>query len=169
MASMTSGKLVNVPRLRRRSVSSLNQRSTRLSQELDVGVKCRCQRARRGWASQSRISGALWADRLSRTTWMSCRSEHPGAEHDVGWRCVAVHTEEEEGVDRVEGIADLASRQVVEKCLLLLRVAKRRRRELVDPSNLHQLVECGWDPVFLGSLPTSTFQTIDSPLDLHKA
>ncbi len=31
--------LVKTPRRRRRSVSSLNQRSIRLSQELDVGVK----------------------------------------------------------------------------------------------------------------------------------
>jgi hypothetical protein len=30
----------------------LNQRSTKLSQELDVGMKWRCQRLRRGWASQ---------------------------------------------------------------------------------------------------------------------
>src|SRR5664280_2930280 len=53
------------------SVSSLSHRSIRFSHELEVGVECRCQRARarRGWASHVLISGALCADRLSRITW----------------------------------------------------------------------------------------------------
>ena len=38
MASERSLTLVKVPRRNRRSVSSLNHRSIRLSQELDVGV-----------------------------------------------------------------------------------------------------------------------------------
>ena len=49
MAASSSETLVNTPRRRRRSVSSLNQRSMRLVQELDVGVKCRCQRRRSRW------------------------------------------------------------------------------------------------------------------------
>lgn len=36
MASIRLGALVNVPRRRRRSVSSLNQRTTRFNHELDV-------------------------------------------------------------------------------------------------------------------------------------
>ena len=48
IALVRSATLVNAPRRRRLSVSSLNHRSTRLVQELEVGVKCSCQRARRG-------------------------------------------------------------------------------------------------------------------------
>src|SRR5674476_287747 len=69
MASMSLGTLVKTPRRSRLSVSSLNHRSMRFTQELDVGVKCRCQRLRSRWLSHLVISGALWADRLSRTTW----------------------------------------------------------------------------------------------------
>ena len=69
IASSSSATLVNVPRRRRRSVSSLNQRSMRLVHELDVGVKCRCQRRRSRCASHLAISGVLWAERLSRMTW----------------------------------------------------------------------------------------------------
>ena len=36
-----------------------------------MGVKCRCQRPRLGWANQSVTSGPMWAERLSNTTWMS--------------------------------------------------------------------------------------------------
>ena len=43
MASMRSATLVNTPLRRRRSVSSLNQRSMMFSQDELVGVKCRCQ------------------------------------------------------------------------------------------------------------------------------
>ncbi len=42
----------------RRSVSSLNHRSTRLSQRELVAMKCRCRRERLGWASQRCTSGA---------------------------------------------------------------------------------------------------------------
>src|SRR6476620_9507936 len=59
---------VNTPRRRRLSVNSLNHRSTRLSQELEVGMKCRCQRRRLLCANHCRTSGALCADRLSRMT-----------------------------------------------------------------------------------------------------
>ncbi len=38
-------------------MSSLNHRSTRLSQELEVGVKCRCQRRRSLCANHFRTSG----------------------------------------------------------------------------------------------------------------
>ena len=41
-----SATLLNTPRRSRLSFSSLNQRSIRLSQELEVGVKCKCQRRR---------------------------------------------------------------------------------------------------------------------------
>ena len=44
IAALSSATLVNAPRRRRFSVSSLNQRSTRFSQELHVGMKCRCHR-----------------------------------------------------------------------------------------------------------------------------
>ena len=49
---MRSLTLVNTPRRRRRSVSCLNQPSTRFSHDELVGVKCRCHRARLGWSSQ---------------------------------------------------------------------------------------------------------------------
>ncbi len=45
-ASVRSATLVNRPRRSRLSVSSFNHRSTRFSHELEVGVKCRCQRRR---------------------------------------------------------------------------------------------------------------------------
>ena len=51
MALVRSATLVKVPRRRRLSVSSLNQRSIRFSHELEVGVKCRCQRRRSRCAS----------------------------------------------------------------------------------------------------------------------
>ena len=68
IASMRSATDVKTPRRRRLSVSSLNQRSTMLSQELEVGVKCRCQRRRSLWANHFRTSGVLCADRLSKIT-----------------------------------------------------------------------------------------------------
>jgi hypothetical protein len=46
--SLSASTLENTPWRRRRSVRSLNQPSTRLSQELEVGVKWGCQRARFG-------------------------------------------------------------------------------------------------------------------------
>lgn len=63
MACLRSSTLVNTPRRSRLSVSSLNQRSTTFSQELEVGVKCRCQRRRSLWASHFVTSGAVWAER----------------------------------------------------------------------------------------------------------
>ena len=47
MASTRAGTLAKLPRRSRRSVSSLNQRSTRFSHDELVGVKCRCHRALR--------------------------------------------------------------------------------------------------------------------------
>jgi hypothetical protein len=44
-------------------LSTENQHSTRLSHDELVGVKCRCQRRRFLWASQSRTGWLLWADR----------------------------------------------------------------------------------------------------------
>jgi hypothetical protein len=46
IAAVRSATLVNTPRRSRLSFSSLNQRSIRLSHELEVGVKCKCQRRR---------------------------------------------------------------------------------------------------------------------------
>ncbi len=64
-----SATLVKTPGRRRLSVSSLNHRSMRLSRELEVGVKCRCQRRRSLWANHFVICGVQCADRLSRMTW----------------------------------------------------------------------------------------------------
>src|SRR5205807_4221962 len=56
-------------------VSSANQRSTRLSQELWVGVKWS---VKRGWRrSQRWIDGVLWVEELSSTT---CTSRCAGTE-----------------------------------------------------------------------------------------
>ena len=44
--AVRSATLVNTPRRSRLSFSSLNQRSIRLSHELEVGVKYKCQRRR---------------------------------------------------------------------------------------------------------------------------
>src|SRR6478672_21374 len=68
IASVRSATEVNTPRRKRLSVSSLNQRSTRFNQELEVGVKCRCQRRRSLCANHFPISGVLCADRLSKIT-----------------------------------------------------------------------------------------------------
>ena len=46
IAAVRSATLVNTPRRSRLSFSSLNQRSIRLSHELEVGLKCKCQRRR---------------------------------------------------------------------------------------------------------------------------
>jgi hypothetical protein len=46
IAAVRSATLVNTPWRSRLSFSSLNQRSIRLSHELEVGVKCKCQRRR---------------------------------------------------------------------------------------------------------------------------
>src|SRR5271154_7341797 len=62
-------------------VSSENQRSTRFSHELEVGVKCR---TKRGCASSQRwIAGVLWVDELSRIT---CTSSSVGTSRSRGWR-----------------------------------------------------------------------------------
>ena len=54
-------------------VSSANQRSTRFSHELQVGVKCRTNR---GWAASQRwIAGVLWVEALSR---IRCTSRSAG-------------------------------------------------------------------------------------------
>src|SRR3954453_13650231 len=51
------------PRLSFLVVSSANQRSTRFSHELDVGVKCR---TKRGWAASQRwMAGVLCVEELS--------------------------------------------------------------------------------------------------------
>lgn len=71
IAALCSATLVNRPRRSALSVSSLNQRSTKFSRELEVGVNWRCQRARSRWSSHRVISGALWVDRLSKITWLS--------------------------------------------------------------------------------------------------
>jgi hypothetical protein len=68
MAVLSSATLVKAPRRRRLSVSFLNQRSIRFSQELEVGVKCRCHRRRFVCANHFAISGVECADRLSRMT-----------------------------------------------------------------------------------------------------
>ncbi len=62
-SSATEVKLVLVKALRLRTE---NQHSTRLRHDELVGVKCRCQRRRFLWASQSRTGWLLWADRLSK-------------------------------------------------------------------------------------------------------
>jgi len=59
MAVVRSAPLMKTPRRRRWSVRSLNQRSRRFSQELEMGMKCRCQRRRSLWASHFLIAGAL--------------------------------------------------------------------------------------------------------------
>ena len=64
-SSATEVKLVLVKALRLRTE---NQHSTRLRHDELVGVKCRCQRRRFLWASQSRTGWLLWADRLSKMT-----------------------------------------------------------------------------------------------------
>jgi hypothetical protein len=51
------------------TVISANQRSTRLSQEALVGVKCRWKRG--CLTSQFLTVGALWVERLSQTRWTS--------------------------------------------------------------------------------------------------
>src|SRR5208283_3917672 len=50
MVAINSGTLVKTPRRMRLSVSSRNQRSTRLSHQAEVGVKCRWKRG--CWANQ---------------------------------------------------------------------------------------------------------------------
>ena len=57
IAVSSSSVLVKAPRSRRRRLSSANQHSTRLSQDAEVGVKCRRQRGR--LASQSWIEPRL--------------------------------------------------------------------------------------------------------------
>ena len=90
-------------------MSSLNQPSTRFSHDELVGVKCRCQRARLGWASQSATGGALWAERLSNTTWISrsrgtCRSiSLKNAQHVVGGVAASAVVEDLAGGDVQRG------------------------------------------------------------------
>ena len=62
IAAVRSATLLKAPRRRRLSVSSLNQRSMRFSQELEVGVKCRCQRRRSLCANHFAISGVECAE-----------------------------------------------------------------------------------------------------------
>ena len=57
MAFSRSATERNTPRLRARSVSSAKKRSTWLIHEVDVGVKCTCQRGR--LANQLRMSLVL--------------------------------------------------------------------------------------------------------------
>ena len=58
MASMSWSTDLNAARRRRRLVIWRNQSSTRLSQLLEVGVKCRW--IRRWRASQARMLGCFW-------------------------------------------------------------------------------------------------------------
>src|SRR5918994_2699060 len=71
MASVSSRTELNVPRRMHLLVISANQRSTRFNHDDEVGVKWRCQRLRGGLSSQRCTGSALWADRLSNTTWIS--------------------------------------------------------------------------------------------------
>ena len=57
-----------------RLVISANQRSTRLSHELDVGVKWKVKRRWR--RSHWLMAGVLWVEELSNTTWMSSSAGH---------------------------------------------------------------------------------------------
>src|SRR6188472_1662548 len=64
MSALSSPTERWVPRLSFLLLSSANQRSTRFSQELEVGVKCKTNR---GWAaSHFWIAGVLWVEALSR-------------------------------------------------------------------------------------------------------
>src|SRR6266540_3454268 len=66
-AQVSSSREQKTPRSRRRRCSSANHRSTWLSHEEYVGVKCS---ANRGCASSHRWTArALWAERLSQITW----------------------------------------------------------------------------------------------------
>jgi hypothetical protein len=58
MLAIGSGTLGKLPRRMFLSVISRNQRSTRLSQLDEVGVKCRWNRG--CWASYALVSGCLW-------------------------------------------------------------------------------------------------------------
>ena len=60
IAAVRSATLVNTPRRSRLSFSSLNQRSIRLSHELEVAVKCKCRGAGSLCASHFFTSGAVW-------------------------------------------------------------------------------------------------------------
>ena len=60
IAAVRSATLLNTPRRSRLSFSSLNQSSIRLSHELEVGVKCKCQRRRVLVRQPLLHSGAVW-------------------------------------------------------------------------------------------------------------
>src|SRR3954447_11469075 len=67
MSVLRARTLVWAPRCSFLVVSSPNHRSTRLSHELEVGVKWTTNR---GWASSHlRMAGVLWVEALSRTRW----------------------------------------------------------------------------------------------------
>lgn len=69
MSALSWRTEVWVPRRSFLVVSSANQRSTRLSQEELVGVKCSTNL---GWfVSQRFTAGVLWVEALSSTTWQS--------------------------------------------------------------------------------------------------
>src|ERR671936_3036587 len=71
--AVSSGTDRWLPRLSHLAVSSANQRSTKFSQELEVGVKCSWKR---GWASSQRwMAGVLWVEALSQIT---CTSSAAG-------------------------------------------------------------------------------------------
>ena len=59
MLSVRSAAELKLSLVRALRLSAESQASMRLRQEADVGVKCRCQRSRLGWASQSRTGLGL--------------------------------------------------------------------------------------------------------------
>src|SRR5690242_2053364 len=75
---------VDTPRRRGLSVSSLDQRSIRFSHELEVGVKCRCQRHTDPCVSATYPpGGVLWADRWSKIT---CTDNPPSTVASICWK-----------------------------------------------------------------------------------
>src|SRR3954468_12390627 len=85
-------------------LSSANQRSTRFSQELDVGVKCRTNR---GCAvSHVWIAGVLWVLLLSSTTWTSSSARDRAVE------CVQELLELDRPVAAVQAADHLAGGEV---------------------------------------------------------
>ena len=140
---------MNTPRRSRRSVSSLNQRSTRLSHDEQVGVKCRCQRARLGSASHLATGGALCAERLSSTTWISRSSGHvevdqlEEGQHVVGRVALPGVVEDLAGGDvhRGEQIGRAVALVVVGHGAGPARLHRQRRLGAVERLDLGLLVE----------------------------